>query len=628
MRYSVKETVSGRQIQVTVDGHILGCTNPDLPETYSVGITGCEGKNRFHDFAAGAKWAGEGPLEGRMKRYPILLAILLLLAAGLAARGDQPSQVSVKDFGAKGDGVTDDTAAFTAAMEAVSAKGGTVSVPVGRYLIKTHLSIPSKVTLEGIWKIPTAFSQNDGSTLLAVEGAGSEEGTPFITIGMNATLKGITIFYPNQDPARITPYPWCVACAGGDNSSIVDCLLVNPYQGVDFGSHPSGRHYIRNLYGQPLRRGIFIDKCFDVGRIENVHFWPFWKWDEKSGIRDWLWKNGEAFIFARTDWEYVLNTFVFGYGVGYRFIASKDGPMNGNLLGIGADAANIAVLVEQTQPPGLLITNGEFVSFAGDKPAEVVVKDTHTGVVQFQNCAYWGSSDQIARIAGTGQVSFNGCNFLGWNRGGKGIPAIESYGGDVIVTGCNFRDQGPQLALRGKARSAIFTGNHIAGPLSVSNPIKADLQIGLNAAQKLQAEEPGAIVADDMDPASVKFAGDWFSIRGRDFPSYRAGLHWAVKGNGGARAVYTPEIPKAGRYAVWAWLGPDPNKDHASNAPITIRSAEGIALKRVDLRPMKGQWVKLGTWRFDAGRKGSITITNQANGNVLADAIKLVPVKR
>ena len=40
-------------------------------------------------------------------------------------------------------------------------------------------------------------------------------------------------------------------------------------------------------------------------------------------------------MFARTDWEYVLNTFAFGYAIGYHFIASKEGSCNGNFLGIG-----------------------------------------------------------------------------------------------------------------------------------------------------------------------------------------------------------------------------------------------------------------------------------------------------
>lgn len=35
--------------------------------------------------------------------------------------------------------------------------------------------------------------------------------------------------------------------------------------------------------------------------------------------------------------EYVLNTFAFGYAVGYRFIKSPQGSCNGNFVGIGAD---------------------------------------------------------------------------------------------------------------------------------------------------------------------------------------------------------------------------------------------------------------------------------------------------
>ncbi len=557
-----------------------------------------------------------------------LLLILMALALSTAALG-QPSQVDVRDYGAKGDGVTDDTQAFTDAMAAVAEKGGTVSVPVGNYLIKTHLSIPSKVTLEGVWKIPTAFAQMTGSTLLAVEGAGSETGTPFITIGMNSAFKGMIVYYPDQKPEKIVPYPWCIACAGGDNSSIIDCLLVNPYQGVDFGSKASGRHYIRNLYGQPLRRGIYVDNCFDVGRIENVHFWPFWKWDEESGIRDWLWKNGEAMIFARTDWEYVFNFFCFGYGIGMRFIAGKDGPCNGNFLGCGVDAAEIAVLVEETQPPGLLFTNGEFVSFAGEKPCEIVVKDTHTGVVQFSNCSYWGSSDQIARIAGTGQVSFNGCNFLGWDRKANKIPAIELFGGDLIVNGCNFRGAGPQVALRGKSRSAVVTSNRFGGPLAIANPVNAQLEAGFNVFEKAPErpkEEAGAIVVDDTDGApSVTLKGDWLtSQNGNVEIGYYLGTRWAWKGTGASAAVFAPEVPSDGRYTVYAWFGPDPAGDHASNAPVIIESGDGKVTLEIDLREKKGEWTSLGTYGFRAGRGGSITFTNDADGNVLADAVKLV----
>jgi hypothetical protein len=45
--------------------------------------------------------------------------------------------VSVKDFGAVGDGVANDTAAIQAAIDSLPANGGTVFVPVGTYLVGT-----------------------------------------------------------------------------------------------------------------------------------------------------------------------------------------------------------------------------------------------------------------------------------------------------------------------------------------------------------------------------------------------------------------------------------------------------------------------------------------------------------
>jgi hypothetical protein len=50
-----------------------------------------------------------------------------------------PSSVSVKDFGAKGDGVTDDSQAFLDALEKV--RGGAIEVPPGRYPITRLLEI-------------------------------------------------------------------------------------------------------------------------------------------------------------------------------------------------------------------------------------------------------------------------------------------------------------------------------------------------------------------------------------------------------------------------------------------------------------------------------------------------------
>jgi len=196
-----------------------------------------------------------------------------------SANAAQRGRRDVTDFGAKGDGKTDDTDAFQSALDAVASDGGgLVTVPGGKFLIKSHLIIPDNVTLEGVWRSPQrGIPFTAGTTLLAVEGQGDPEGPPFITLNTQSTLSGVTIFYPEQ--IRANPphaYPWTVATRKFcDNATIINVTMINPYQAVDFGTYPTGRHYINGLYAYPLYKGLYINQCYDVGRIENIHFWPF-----------------------------------------------------------------------------------------------------------------------------------------------------------------------------------------------------------------------------------------------------------------------------------------------------------------------------------------------------------------
>src|SRR5262245_48890657 len=68
--------------------------------------------------------------------------------AGLAGAS---TVFDVRAYGAKGDGVTDDTAAIQNAINACSAdSGGIVFIPNGRHVISATLSIPSYVSLRGV----------------------------------------------------------------------------------------------------------------------------------------------------------------------------------------------------------------------------------------------------------------------------------------------------------------------------------------------------------------------------------------------------------------------------------------------------------------------------------------------
>src|SRR3984885_8778694 len=440
------------------------------------------------------------PNKGTSSRRDLLSlgaagAMGLLSTPGVAfgaqrEQGAIHDSLSVRTFGAAGDAATDDTAAFQRTLDAAHTfGGGAVYAPPGRYLFKGTLTIPDGVGLRGSFGCVPSHSGirdhgqpkpgADGSALFVTAGRGSEDGKPFLTLNTNSSVSGLTFYYPEQVlDENPVPYPWTIAMRG-KNPAAFDLELLHPYQGIDASQNE--RHNIRNITGQPLRRGIWVDAIYDIGRIENVHFNPWW--NSHSKVFRWQASNGEAFIFGRADWEYVLNTFCFGYRVGYKFVETATGACNGNFLGIGADECNRAMLVEQTAPYGILIANGEFTSFHGDDPTMLDVAETNTGVVRISNSAFWGPCNQIAKVRGQGTVGFSDCTFVQWSETGD-HAAIQASSGSLLVRGCEFRQRKRHISLGKSIERAVITGNLFEGPAQIENASTMDVQIGLNAASR------------------------------------------------------------------------------------------------------------------------------------------------
>ena len=163
---------------------------------------------------------------------------------------------------------------------------------------------------------------------------------------------------------------------------------------------------------------------------------------------------------------------------------------NGNFLGIGADDCHTAVEVEQSAPYGLLITNGEFVSFNGPDPTMVRVGARHSGAVRFVNCAFWGPCNQIARVAGQGTVGFSDCTFVQWDRKNQGRAALQIESGQVLIRGCEFQADKPQVELGEGVRRAVVSGNLMRGRLQIRAPNRPGIVVKDNAAEA--AERPSA----------------------------------------------------------------------------------------------------------------------------------------
>jgi len=429
------------------------------------------------------------------------LQIVLVLVLAVTAHASPA--LSVLDFGAAADASTDDTAAFQRALDEAGKTGAKVIIPPGRYLLAGHLNIPEAVTLKGSFDAParTHFTEGKlererGTILLTTAGRGNQHAEPFITLNRASHLSGVIIFYPEQDETNIAEYPWCIR-GHGDNCTITNVLMINPYLGVDFGTFPAGRHYINGLYGQPLKLGLFIDKCLDVGRVENVHFWPFWNYGDN--LRKYVESNATAFKIAKTDWQYMSNCFALGYAVGFHFTEVNDGPGNVVLTQCGSDIGPLAVKVDASQShAGIAFLNGQFM-------AGVDIAESNTGPVKFTNCGFWGvgDTDTHIRIRGSGHVTFNASHFAWWGQVNRESPAIIAESGGLTVSACEFLDEGDfrqHIRLARDVEAAAIFGNRFRSQPQIDNQSEGEVQIGLNVA----AKSPGIIRAlDEGDPDRV-----------------------------------------------------------------------------------------------------------------------------
>ncbi|GLW11716.1 hypothetical protein Misp01_68440 [Microtetraspora sp. NBRC 13810] len=138
------------------------------------------------------------------------------------------------------------------------------------------------------------------------------------------------------------------------------------------------------------------------------------------------------------------------------------------------------------------------------------------------------------------------------------------------------------------------------------------------------AADPLKAVADNdsaLDFGAV--SGTW--SRGTGTPGFYGGsYHFHAAGTGASVARWRPEVPASGRYEVSVWYVQHENR--GSDVPYTVRFEGGTATVRVDQRVNGGKWVPIGRYPFVAGNRGTIQVSDDADGFVIADAVRLTPV--
>jgi len=328
-------------------------------------------------------------------------------------------------YNAHGDSVTDDTSAIQNALTAAgNAGGGTVFLPAGDYKINGTLSVPSNVELRGVNEVLNVYTLN--SRLSCYSGQGNASGTPAVTLAQNAGVRGVAFFYPNQDSNNISAYPWTIR-GNGSGVYVIDTLLLNSYQGIDFGlTNACPAHYIRNVRGTVLSKGIYVGNNNSYGWVEecnfNIGYWLYSNTTNNPGdfasIDTYCLNNVTTMQLGYCANEQLLNNFSFAARTAYKFVNQTGGSCRGTFINTGSDGARTAMDIGYSEATDGIETIGLLC----------IVQDY--------------SADNILiniPVTCTGKVRIYGITMSGGGLN-QPIKGIYTFGANVGVQQCHFGD--------------------------------------------------------------------------------------------------------------------------------------------------------------------------------------------
>ncbi len=206
-------------------------------------------------------------IQGNDLSIPISSNIVNFLQAGTGATARTVQSklrefVSVKDFGAVGDGVTDDTAEIQAAIDAVfSAGGGVVYMPEGVYKTSVQITVKAYVTLVGAGMGATTISLTVYDQVIVVSDYGS--------------LRDITADANNLDvgePVKLSVIQFNSYC------TLTNVEAKRGYSGIASGGTTEANGPVRSkLVGiythDNTSRGLILDAFVKHCIVNNLHSW-------------------------------------------------------------------------------------------------------------------------------------------------------------------------------------------------------------------------------------------------------------------------------------------------------------------------------------------------------------------
>jgi len=374
---------------------------------------------------------------------PLLTSVLML--AGLPAATVAAEAVSVREFGAVGDGQADDTEAFRSALAAAAQlpTGRSVEVPPGAYRITGPLTVESTL-LAGLAAGGWPADTRPLPTLVVDVPAP----LPCIMAGTGASLHGLCFDFPyGGDPTR--EFGPCVQLSGG-GVSLTNLLLHNPTEGIMWdGAANIGRLNIENVFVVNARKcGVYVARTFDVATLRNVEVWNY--------VPD-LVNTCTGFRLGHNDEIRLSHCAVVQAAIGFHFVETElpDGG-TGSVWG-GMD--NCTVDFSGT---GIKVDAASILRISGGS-----IWAHHFGVVVSGRSSVILTGADVRANGGHGlhvldcdSVTVSGCLFKKNGTEWPDAAKVRLDGGrSVLISGCTFDDTSAGIHVGPGATRFSITGN-------------------------------------------------------------------------------------------------------------------------------------------------------------------------